>query len=172
MRSEGTKGKPSAYPFVVFVVTSREMTSFVYSPSARQKLTEAFEGLKLSAYIDARKRLTIGYGHTGQDVFPGLTWTRQQADAALSRDIVWASDVVNMTVTYPIVQNEFDALVDFVFNVGAAAFEHSTMFAELNAGDLEGAAAQFPRWDTVSGTVVAGLLRRRIAEQSTFEEVA
>jgi lysozyme len=133
------------------------------------ELTKKFEGCRLTAYQDARGVWTIGYGHTGPEVHEGMTITQEEADTLLANDIKWASEVVNRMVTgYPLLQQEFDALVDFVFNVGAKAFAESTMLAELNQGNPVGAANEFEKWSHVSGKVVAGLLRRRDAERAEF----
>lgn len=131
-------------------------------------LTEQFEGCQLSAYQDQVGVWTIGYGHTGRDVTPGLTITSDQAHALLARDIGSAVACVNNVVAVQLTQDEFDALVDFVFNLGAASFEGSTMLRLLNAGEYANAAAQFALWDHAGGAVVAGLLRRREAEASLF----
>jgi lysozyme len=144
------------------------MSCYTYSKS-RLALKEEFEatgGPRLRAYEDPLRRgiLTIGYGHTGRDVAPGLTWTRQQCEDALAGDIHWAANVVNLIVTSDIDQPEFDALVDFVFHVGAKNFAESNLLKDLNAGKLEEAAMQFEAWDRGLGKVVGGMLRRRRAE--------
>lgn len=132
-------------------------------------LTEQFEGCRLSAYQDQVGVWTIGYGHTGPGVGPGLTITQDQANALLLSDIAAAASYVNQTVTVPIQQNQFDALVDFAFNLGRAALGNSTLLRLVNAGNFAGAEAQFPLWDHAGGQVVAGLLRRRQAEAAMFQ---
>lgn len=131
-------------------------------------LTEQFEGLRLTAYQDQVGVWTIGYGHTGSDVTPGLTITAAQAQTLLAQDVRSAAACVNLAVAVELSQQEFDALVDFVFNLGTGAFKGSTMLRHLNAGDFAGAAAQFDLWDRAGGAVVAGLLRRRQAEAAMF----
>jgi len=133
-------------------------------------LTEQFEGCQLTAYQDVAGVWTIGYGHTGPDVSPGLTITQTQAAQLLQQDVASAAACVNQAVTVDLNQDEFDALVDFVFNVGRGAFQGSTMLRDLNAGDFAGAAGEFDKWDHAGGKVVAGLLRRREAEQALFEK--
>ena len=133
-------------------------------------LTEGFEDVRLKAYRDMRGRLTIGYGHTGGDVGPNTVWTLQQAEQALQGDVDWAAHVVNSSVHVVLTQNEFDALVDFVFNVGSGNFLGSTMLRLLNSGDVKAAALQFECWDHSSGKEVAGLLRRRLAEEALFDK--
>ena len=133
-----------------------------------EELTKRFEGLKLSAYRDSVGVLTIGYGHTGPDVFEGQTITEEEADALLVQDTQDAVAAVNRLVTAALTQGQFDALVDFVFNLGAGRLEGSTLLELLNEGDYEGAAAQFERWSHAGGKVLAGLLRRRQAEADLF----
>jgi len=133
-------------------------------------LTEQSEGCRLTAYQDQVGVWTIGYGHTGADVVSGLTITQAQADALLVSDVAAAAAFVNQAVTVPLQQDEFDALVDFVFNLGRAAFAGSTLLKDLNAGDFAGAAGQFDLWDHAGGQVVAGLLRRRQQETALFEQ--
>jgi lysozyme len=132
-------------------------------------LTAKFEGCSLTAYQDMVGVWTIGYGHTGRDVLPGLTITQDQANALLASDIAGAAAYVNQIVTTALQQNQFDALVDFVFNLGRAAFGGSTMLKQLNAGDFAAAADQFVLWDHAGGQVVRGLLLRRQAEAAMFQ---
>ncbi len=134
-------------------------------------LTEQFEGCKLVAYQDSKGVLTIGYGHT-RGVMPGLTCTQQQAEEWLAEDIAWAVSEVNKLVHVTLTQEEFDALVDFTFNCGCGNFDHSTLLALVNKDDMQEAANEFEKWDRAGGNVVAGLLRRREAEQAEFVQQA
>jgi len=131
------------------------------------RLTESFEGDRLTAYQDQVGVWTIGYGHTA-GVCEGMTCTQEQAEAWLQQDIAWAVSVVNKYITVPVTQGEFDAMVDFTFNLGAGRFAHSRLLQLVNAGDLTGAANEFEKWDYAGGHVVAGLLRRRQAEKDLF----
>lgn len=131
-------------------------------------ITEQFEGVRLTAYQDIRGVWTIGYGHT-QGVYAGMTCTQLQAEQWLLADIQWACNVVLDSVAIALTQGEFDALVDFVFNEGSGHFATSTLLRDLNAHDLATAAAQFEAWDVAGGKTVAGLLRRRIAEEDEFD---
>jgi lysozyme len=134
---------------------------------SRLDLTERFEGLRLKAYQDSAGIWTIGYGHTG-GVSPGDTCTGEQAEQWLAEDVKTAEDAVNRLVKVPLAQDQFDALVDFVYNVGEGNFAHSTMLRLLNAGDHQAASQEFVKWDLAGGVQVAGLLRRRMAEQEVF----
>ena len=138
--------------------------------AAGENLTKSFESCSLEAYWDPDgKCWTIGWGHTGPEVVEGLIWTQVMADAVLDADRAQAIACVNRHVTVKLTQTEFDALVDFTFNLGCGAFRDSTMLKLLNAGDYSGAAAQFDLWDNAGGKVMAGLLRRRQAETDLFE---
>lgn len=140
---------------------------FVYSP-AGFALTKHFEGLRLTAYQDVGGVWTIGYGHAGPDVHAGLVWTQEQADAALVADVQTAVKAVNDGVTFAINQSQFDALVDFTFNLGRGKLLGSTLLHKLNKGDITGAADQFLLWKYAAGKVVEGLLVRRQAERKLF----
>ena len=130
-------------------------------------LTEQFEGCELTAYQDSGGVWTNGYGNT-HGVVPGSTITEQQAIADLQANIQNSVNDVNRLVTVPLTQGEFDALVDFDFNLGRGNLASSTLLTLLNTGDFAGAADQFDRWDRCGGTVMAGLLRRRQAETTEF----
>jgi lysozyme len=131
------------------------------------RLTESFEGDRLTAYQDQVGVWTIGFGHTA-GVCEGMTCTQEQAEAWLQEDLAWAVSVVNRHVTASVTQDEFDAMVDFTFNLGASRFNHSHLLQLVNAGDLAGAADEFDKWAYAGGHVVAGLLRRRQVEKDLF----
>ena len=131
-------------------------------------LIKQFEGLRLTAYQDMVGVWTIGYGHTGPDVKPGLTITQQQAEQLLINDLVQFERRVNDLVTVQINQNQFDALVSFSYNLGVGALQKSTLLRLLNAGSYKPAADEFPRWNRAGGNVAAGLTRRRYAERQLF----
>lgn len=137
-----------------------------YSGSGRG-MTARFEGCRLKAYQDSAGIWTIGYGHI-EGVKAGDTCSQEQADAWLESDLMRVVAQLNRDLKVRVTQGEFDALVDFAFNLGLHALEHSTLWAKLNAGDIEGAAKEFPRWSHAGGVEVAGLLRRRLAEQAEF----
>ncbi len=144
------------------------MSNFSYS-DAGFALTKKFEGLRLTAYQDQVGVWTIGYGHTGREVHGGMTITEDQADLLLHSDVAGAVACVNRAVTAGIVQCQFDALVDFVFNLGCGRLLGSTLLRYVNAGEFDLAAAQFLLWDHVGGVVVPGLLARRQAEVAMFQ---
>ena len=131
-------------------------------------LTEYFEGCKLVAYMPRPgDRWTIGYGHT-KGVTQGMTCTQAQAEAWLQQDIQEAAAAVRRLVKIKLTQDEFDALADFVFNLGATNFAGSTLLRLLNAGNIAAAAREFEKWDRAGGKEMASLLRRRQTEEKMF----
>jgi len=140
---------------------------FQYS-AAGLAMTKSFEGLRLTAYQDVAGVWTIGYGSTIPTVHPGEAITEQEAEQRLAVDMATAISVVNELVTVVITQGQFDAMVDFCFNVGQGNYRNSTLLHKVNGGDFAGAAAQFPLWDKAGGAVLEGLLRRRKAEATMF----
>jgi lysozyme len=133
------------------------------------QLTESFEGCELKAYQDGGRVWTIGYGHT-YGVTQGMTCTLSQAEQWLDSDYRTAENAVNFYVKPQLSQPEFDALVDFVFNVGVGRFKGSTMLTLINQSQLYLAALEFDKWGLVKGQICAGILRRRQAETALFEE--
>ena len=146
------------------------MQTFEYSKEGLA-LTENFEGLRLMAYQDVAGVWTVGFGHTGVGVRSGLAITQVEAEILLCSDIAASVSCVNSAVNVTLNQKQFDALVDFCFNVGRGNFLQSTLLRKLNAGDFNGAAQQFGAWVYAGGEVVSGLVRRRQAEAQLFREM-
>lgn len=130
-------------------------------------LIKSFEGLRLSPYQDMNGIWTIGYGHTKGVSGSSKTITVTQAESLLRNDLVNAETSVGKLIKVTLTDNQYAALVSLVFNVGSAPLTH-TLGTKLNAGDIDGAAEEFLKWNHAGGTVVAGLARRREAEQALF----
>jgi lysozyme len=131
-----------------------------------------FEGLRLHAYPDPAsggEPFTIGFGHT-LDVEPGDNCTLEQAEQWLLDDCADAEVAILRHVKVPLSQGQLDALISFVFNLGAGNFAKSTLLRKLNAGDYVGAWQEFPRWNKAAGKVMPGLSRRRAAEAKLFAQ--
>lgn len=131
-------------------------------------LIRAFESFSATAYTCPAGKRTIGYGHVIRD--PALYCqhlTLDDAERLLIADL--APFEIYLAGVFPALdQNQFDALASFCFNVGLGAFERSTLFTLLKAGDLAGAAAQLPRWTHAGKQQLRGLVRRREAERALF----
>lgn len=131
-------------------------------------LIKRLEGERLNAYLDVVGIPTIGVGHTGPEVHMGQTITAQQSSDLLRRDLGTAEKAINSLVSVPISQNQFDALVSLVFNIGVGAFKKSTLLRKLHARDYDGARAQFAVWNHAGGKPNAALTTRRRAEALLF----
>ena len=141
-------------------------------------LIKKFEGLhKVDAdgmvvpYRCPSNVLTIGFGHT-KGVKKNMRITKQEAEDLLRDDMKIYEAEVKRLVDVPLTQFQFDALVSFVYNLGAANFNSSTLLKKLNAGDYAAVPAQFMRWNKarVNGKLqpLTGLTRRRSAEAALF----
>ncbi|MDO9631656.1 MAG: lysozyme, partial [Humidesulfovibrio sp.] len=104
------------------------------------------EELRLEAYRCPAGVWTIGWGHTGPDVYPGLVITEALAILFKQADLDRFEASVEDALEVPVTGNQFSALVSFAFNVGDEAFCDSTLLHKLNTGDIKGAAAEFKRW--------------------------
>lgn len=130
-------------------------------------LIKLFEGLRLRAYQCSAGVWTIGYGHTAC-VRPDNIICQEQAEIFLRQDVTLSENAIRRLVSEPLSQNQFDALVSFVFNLGTGNFATSTLLKRLNEGDYNGAAEEFPRWVYAGGKKLSGLIKRREAEKVLF----
>jgi lysozyme len=138
---------------------------------AGKNLIKEFEGFRATAYICPAGVVTVGYGTTrikGNAVQLGTTITTDEADVLLEEDLKKFEDAVNQNVRVEITQNQFDALVAFVYNVGAGNFKKSTLLKKINDEDFTVAADEFLKWNKAGGKVLKGLTRRRTAERELF----
>ena len=133
------------------------------------KILKFFEGCKLTAYQDSVGVWTIGYGHT-KGVSEGMTITQEEAEQMLLTELEEYEGYVEKYVTVPLTQNQFDALVVWVYNLGPTNFRNSTLLKELNSGNYTAAGKEITRWNKAGGKVLAGLVRRREAEAKLFNE--
>ena len=131
-------------------------------------LIKKFEGCELYAYQCSANVWTIGYGHT-KDVEPGMQITQEDAEQRLVDELHEYENYINEYVTAPLSQNQFDAMVSWVYNLGPANLKASTLLKVLNAGDYEGVPAQIRRWNKAGGEILDGLIRRREAEARLFK---
>lgn len=134
-------------------------------------LAKQFEGCKLTAYLCPAEKWTVGYGHTGPDVYEKLVITQERADQLLALDMQLAQNTINNLVEPQISQNQFDALCDFVFNCGAGNFKNSTLLKLVNQSNFSDAVLEFAKWNKGGGKVLPGLTKRRAAEAELFSKV-
>jgi len=138
--------------------------------AAGMELLKKSEGFRDRVYLDVAGIPTIGYGHRllHSDSFPnGIN--ELQASNLLACDVRDAEQAVQRLVTVPLTQGQFDALVDFTFNLGTVRLAASTLLKSLNAGRYDDAAEQLLRWDHASGREYAALKARREAEVELWQ---
>lgn len=127
-----------------------------------------------TSYRDVAGVWTICDGHT-KTAKPNMTVSREHCAWLLQQDTKDAQAAVKRLVKVPISQNQYDALVDFVFNKGSGNFASSTLLRQLNAGNCKAAAAQFPEWvyarnkKTGKLEVWGGLVKRAAWQRGLFE---
>ncbi|MEC8035371.1 MAG: lysozyme [Pseudomonadota bacterium] len=109
----------------------------------------------------------MGVGHTGPDVRPGLTITRERSQEILAADLLRFERAVNR-MGGRMTQGQFDAMVSFAFNVGEGALKSSTLLKKHLADDYAGAARELARWNKAGGRVLPGLVKRRAAEAALY----
>jgi lysozyme len=133
------------------------------------ELIKHFEGCELEAYKCPAGVWTIGYGHI-KGVSEGMSITQEQAEQMLLDELKEYENYINELVVVDLSQNQFDALVSWVYNLGPANLKSSTLLKVLNSGDYAGVPDQIERWNKAGGKVLEGLIRRRQAESSLFCE--
>lgn len=139
-------------------------------------LIKSFESCKLTSYLCPAGVWTIGWGSTGPDIGPGMTWSQQQADARFAAEIMKTEAAVCRLVKVSVTSNQFSALVSFTYNLGpdedaddvAEGLGDSTLLKLINAEKFLAAADEFPKWNKSKGRVLDGLTRRRKAERALF----
>jgi lysozyme len=154
-------------------------------------LIKRFEGIldgdpttaNLDPYLDPVGIWTIGWGHAirlGNDflrgsanrararaLYPGGI-TMEQAEKLLQGDVLDKCRDVEAMIKVQVTDNQYAALVSFAFNLGPGNLQKSTLLRKLNAGDFEGAANEFGKWNKAGGKVLKGLTLRREAEATLF----
>ena len=146
------------------------------------------EGKRSTVYNDSNGKPTIGIGHllTKDELSSGKIvikyanphnneivkyrdgLTDKQIYALLVSDLVSVEGIINIAVKVPLTQNQYDALVSFVFNVGNTAFVNSTLLKVLNQGKYEEVPTQMRRWVHGDGKVIEGLVNRREKDVSLW----
>lgn len=138
------------------------------SEKALNKLKE-FEGFSNTAYKCPAGTLTCGYGTT-KGITPTTKCTRSEAEQWLRRDLAPVEAYVN-TIEQVKTQGQFDALVDFAYNLGLGNLKSSTLLKKIKAGaPTEEIQTEFRRWVYAGGKVLKGLVKRREWEAQRWTE--
>lgn len=128
---------------------------------------QGWEGTKQEAYLDSVGVPTICTGST-RGVFIGQKATLRECEERLQEDSTYAGQAIKRHVQVRLTQEQYDALVSLVFNIGGGAFARSTLLKRLNAGQCRVAADEFLKWRYAAGKPLRGLLNRRQAERAKF----
>lgn len=133
-----------------------------------KKITE-FEGFSNTAYRDSAGVWTCGYGHTS-GVTAKTTCLKSEAERWLKEDLAPVEAYVN-TIEQVRTQGQYDALVDFAYNLGLGNLKSSTLLRKIKAGaSTEDIQEQFRRWVYAGGKVLKGLVKRREWEAQRWAE--
>ena len=132
-------------------------------------LIKSFEGLALKAAPCPAGIPTVGYGHTGPEVYNGLRITAEFAEDLLRQDLArFERGVERLIVGVPTTQAQFDSFVSLAFNIGLGGFQRSSVLRHHRAGNRLSAAASFLLWVKAAGRTLPGLVRRRNAERRMY----
>lgn len=126
---------------------------------------DGLEGVRYKPYRDVVGIWTVCYGHTGNDIMIGKTYTESECKALLNKDLNTVARQINQYIKVPIPETTRGALYSFVYNVGAGNFKTSTLLHKINQGDIKGACEQLRRWTYAGGKQWKGLITRREIER-------
>jgi lysozyme len=134
------------------------------SPAGLDLLKKS-EGFRDRVYADVAGFRTIGFGHrlASSETYASAI-DLSQGETILRHDLAIAEAAVERIVKVTLTQGQFDALVDFVFNLGAGRLSSSTLLSYLNAGKYDAAAWELLAWDHAGSHELASLKLRREAE--------
>jgi lysozyme len=141
--------------------------------AAGMDLLKRSEGFRSRVYLDVNGFSTIGYGHRllRTELFPNGIG-EPQAAKILASDVCVAEQAVLRLAKVSLSQGQFDALVDFCFNLGAKRLASSSLLDDLNAGKYEDAVQQLLLWDHAGGQEIAALKARREAEAALWRNAS
>jgi len=138
-------------------------------------LIRRFEGFSPTIYRCPAGHDTIGYGHVVHEAerarFAGGI-TEHEAEELLVIDVRRAEAAVLRLISVPLTDGQFDALVSFTFNFGAAALQRSTLRRKVNREEHAEVPAELRRWVWAGGKRLVGLTKRRRAEASRYSQPA
>ena len=127
-----------------------------------------YESTVQRTYRDPIGIVTACTGHTGPELQMGQTFTREQCDDMLAKDLLQHAAALDCIKT-PLADGQKAAFLSFAFNVGNGAFCGSTLARKANVGDMRGACAELSRWTLAGGRELPGLVKRRAAERALCE---
>lgn len=134
-------------------------------------LIKRFEGFSSTVYICPAGYPTIGYGHLVRSSESFTEITETEAEELLRKDVESGERAVLRLVNVPLTDGQFDALVSFTFNLGAGAFQRSTLRRKVNRQNHAEVPEQLMRWVWAGGRKLNGLIRRRESEALIYSNI-
>ena len=150
--------------------------------AAGVEFVKGWEGFVPNLYNDPVGHCTVGYGtllHKGncdgrdseQPYLNGVS--KEEATRLLANELAEKQTAVSGAVKVPLNQNQYDALVSFAYNVGAGAFQQSTLLKLLNQKKYDDVPRELKKWTKArkDGKLIdlPGLVNRRAAEATLFQ---
>lgn len=134
------------------------------------KLIKYFEGYSSTKYVCVGGYSTIGYGHKLKQSESYEVVDILQAENILNQDLIEVCRGIN-SMTYPkLLQNQYDAIVSFVFNLGLGAYQRSTLRAKINREEHDLIPHELKKWVYVGAKKSRGLIKRRYIESLIYSE--
>lgn len=130
---------------------------------------DGLEGMRHKPYQDVVGVWTVCYGHTGNDIMLGKTYSKEECKSLLNKDLATVAKQINPYIKVDIPETTRGALYSFVYNIGAGNFKTSTLLYKINHGDIKGACDQLRRWTYAGGKQWKGLVTRREIEREVCE---
>lgn len=139
-----------------------------------------FEGLRLKAYKDSIGLFTIGAGTTiypdGRKVRVGDVITEEQAYEYLEHDVRTRAEFLNRMISFPVTQNQYDAMMSLIYNIGIGAFANSSVWGKIKYCPIDPTIKDsWMRWNKarVNGQLkeLLGLTRRRRKEVELYFKI-
>lgn len=132
------------------------------------QMIKNFEGLSTKAYLCPAGHKTIGYGHVLLQGENRDYINQKEAEDLLFNDLSKIEYIVQRNIQVELNQGQFDALISFTFNLGAASLQRSTLRQKINRYEHEDVPKEFMRWIYAGGKILAGLVARRRAEAEMY----
>lgn len=146
----------------------RKQNLMLYPPELASEFVAEQEGFEAQAYKCPAGVWTIGFGHTG-NVHEGEIVTRREAYDLLDKDLMQTQEELATLVHVDVTENQFIALMSFVYNFGLTKCRRYTLFKKINDGDVEGIKEWWPKYCNPENPKIRdGLKRRRIRELELF----
>ena len=114
----------------------------------------------------------IGYSHLIKIGSKSLTQlTKQEARELLIKDIKLITKHINILIKTKLNQNQFDALVSLIYDIGIKAFVSSVLFENINKGNIEHTSLHFRSWSRYKKQTIYRLVKTRKLEIELFNSI-